>query len=155
MLCLYHRLPAQYLASNMDSHTAAPEEHLHSIGCQPQIHLFSNKIVGDRILVHAVTDQIIIACFQIRRPNSRFVGLTGQRTHEFLFFLQVGLPAAAGAFLKVAAIQFFQFFSDTSLRFRYRKELPVPQSGKNPGGSELDAALCVGLVLGTAYKTVF
>ena len=152
MLRLHHRIPEVHFAAGVDGNPVSTKEYLHGVGCQPQIYLFSNKIVRNGILVHSIADQIIVTHFQIRRPNGGLIRLAGKRLHEFLFFLQICLPAASGALLEVPVIQFLQLFRNSILRFLHREELSAPQGSEDPGRGKVYAALGVGFVLRVVHS---
>ena len=61
MLGLHNRLNAVLFKALMRGHTAALEIHLDKIFCKSYLHLLTDQIKWDRILVDTVRDQIVIS----------------------------------------------------------------------------------------------
>ena len=69
----------------------------------------------------------------------------------FFLALEHTVPAAF-SFGKRCFVVLVQLLPDSTIQFIQRKELPVPQSGNDPGRYHTDSAFCTALVFWLAYS---
>ena len=123
---------------------------LHQVSGQSQVNGLANQVVGHGVLVPAIADQIIIAHLGMG-PDGRLIRRSGKRTHELTFLFLKSGEAAACPLLEGTAIQLLQLLNDSTASFIQRKELPVAQRCRDPGGDVFHGTLRGGLVVRPAY----
>ncbi len=105
-------------------YTAAVVKHFHRCFGHADIHALANQVVGNRILVPAIRNKIVVGDLG-NRPDGRFKRTDRQRQHIGLLFFQIGTAAAASHLLELAAVQLIQLFSNCLIQFPQRKEFAV------------------------------
>ena len=78
--------------------------------------MLPNKVIGHRILVLAITYEIIVAHLGMG-PGGRLKGHSRKRKHPGLLFLFKGPGSVARLLLERAAVQFFQLLNDSTPGF--------------------------------------
>lgn len=106
------------------TYTAAVVKHFHRCFGHADIHALANQVIGNRILVPAIRNKIVVGDLG-NRPDGRFKRTDRQRQHIGLLFFQIGTAAAASHLLELAAVQLIQLFSNCLIQFPQRKEFAV------------------------------
>ena len=124
MFALHHRIALPSLQPAVAGYTAAVVKHFHRCFGHADIHALANQVVGNRILVPAIRNKIVVGDLG-NRPDGRFKRTDWQWQHVGLLFFQIGTAAAASHLLERAAVQLIQLFSNCLIQFPQRKEFAV------------------------------